>query len=133
MHPAFVSLSVLHLPHLALGFCSFSLCIKIAGSTFMRTGVQMGHSCSHAEDTSSLTPPYSPFLQVSNSCRVAPHCAHCAGCPAGPPASLVLVALTSVWLYFQPDDERRHRQPWPEIEQAHPLSYNEGTIISLVS
>lgn len=91
----------------------------------------MGHSCSHAEDTSSLTtPPTPPFLQVSNSCRVAPRAV--LAVPAAQPP-LVLVALTSVWLYFQLVDERRHRQPWPEIEQASPLSYNEGTIISRVS
>lgn len=35
--------------------------INAARSPFIKTGIQMSHSCSHAENTSPLT-PYSPFF-----------------------------------------------------------------------
>lgn len=84
-----------HLPHPApAGW------ISIAGATFSATAVQTGHM--HVT-------PAPPFLQVLNSCMFS---APAAVLPAA------LWALTSVRLYFQPVDERRHRQPWLEIERA---------------
>lgn len=52
-------------------FLLFSPCINAAGSTFRQTGIQMSHSRSHAENTSSLIPHF-PFMQVSNTCRLCP-------------------------------------------------------------
>lgn len=91
MHPYLVSLS---LSHTLLSPFALSFCINTAGSSFIKTGVQIGHSCSHT-----------PF------CR----CLIVAGLPRsvlteqaaqqGLSVSLVLVALTSVWLYFQLVDD----------------------------
>lgn len=109
---------------------ALSLCINIAGSAFRETSVQMGHGYSHAGDTSSL--PLSPFCRCP---IVAGSPALCSlhRLPSRAACLCMLVALTGAWLYIQPVNDFRHRQPWPEMEQAHPLSYNEETIISLVS
>lgn len=40
----------------SLSLSALSPCISVAGFTFTKTGVQIGHSCSHTEGTSSLTP-----------------------------------------------------------------------------
>lgn len=83
-----------------LSLSALFLCINTTGSSFIKTGVQMGHGCSHAEDTSPPDPHHTPsfcrcLIVAGLSCTVITVPPAQQGCL--PPA---LVALTSVWLYF---------------------------------
>lgn len=48
-----------------LPLCALPFCICTAGFTFKKTGVSMGHSCTHAEDTSPRSPSFCRCLIVS--------------------------------------------------------------------